>query len=179
MINTDDLYIINYCHPNCEPLKNIMRLPKDEAFAFAQKMAENNTETTAFYRFADFKNYYPRRIAADKIVHDTFISLGGKPKTEHPLSFVLQGSDYLNKWFDDGIVTKIMLKDIPNEYISFTYGDSMAVIRKKQTLNIITKDMLLDSIGGYPGTIDDYMSEIAQKHYYIEVQLWNDEYCTK
>ena len=178
MINTDDLYIINYCHPNCEPLKNIMRLPKDEAFAFAKKMAEKNTETTAFYRFADFINYYPRRLAADKILYDAFMSLGGKPETGHPLSFVLQGSDYLSKWFDNGVVTKIKLNDIPREYISFTYGDSMAVLRKKDKVNIITKDMLLDEIGGYPGTLDDYMGEIAQKHYYIEVQLWNDECCT-
>ena len=31
MINVDELYIVNYCHPNCVPLKNIVRLPKEEA----------------------------------------------------------------------------------------------------------------------------------------------------
>lgn len=46
----DDLYIVNYCHPSCTPLLNIMRLPKDEAFALAYKMAEQNKDTTAFYR---------------------------------------------------------------------------------------------------------------------------------
>ena len=40
MINIDDLYIVNYCHPNCVPLRNIMRLPKDEAYALAHEMAE-------------------------------------------------------------------------------------------------------------------------------------------
>lgn len=32
----DDLYIVNYCHPGCTPLLNIMRLPKDEAPANRQ-----------------------------------------------------------------------------------------------------------------------------------------------
>ena len=54
----DDLYIVNYCHHSCTPLLNIMRLPKDEAFALAYKMAEQNKDTAAFYRFADFDNYY-------------------------------------------------------------------------------------------------------------------------
>ena len=53
----DDLQIVNYCHRSCTPLLNIMRLPKDEAFALAYKMAEQNKDTTAFYRFADFENY--------------------------------------------------------------------------------------------------------------------------
>ena len=38
----DDLYIVNYCHSSCTPLLNIMRLPKDEAFALAYKMAGQN-----------------------------------------------------------------------------------------------------------------------------------------
>lgn len=61
----DDLHIVNYCHPSCTPLLNIMRLPKDEAFALAYKMAGQNKDTTAFYRFADFENYYPRRLQTD------------------------------------------------------------------------------------------------------------------
>ena len=46
----DDLYIVNYCHPSCTPLLNIMRLPKDEAFALAYKMAGQNKDTTEFYK---------------------------------------------------------------------------------------------------------------------------------
>jgi len=37
--------------------------------------------------------------------------------------------------------------------------------------------MLLSSIFDYNGTIDEYMNEIIGKHCYIEVQLWNDDYC--
>lgn len=176
MIDIDDLDIVSYCHSNCVPLKNIMRLSKEEAFAMAYQMAAEHKETTAFYRFADFENYYPLRIEVDKLLYNAFISLGGNPKTEHPLSFVLQGSEYLDKWFDNGIVTKIPLKSIPSEFISFTYGDSMAVFRKTNKLLILKKETLSESMRRFQGTIDEYRKEIAENHGYIEVQLWNDDY---
>ncbi len=44
MINIDDLYIVHYCYPNCMPLKDIMRLPKDEAFALAYQITATNKE---------------------------------------------------------------------------------------------------------------------------------------
>ena len=57
----DQLVLVNYCHPGCVPLKNIMRLPEAQAFQLAQRLAEEHPETTAFYRFADFANYYALR----------------------------------------------------------------------------------------------------------------------
>ena len=123
MILMEQLEIIHYCHPNCTPLKNIMRLPRKEAFELARKMADRNPETTAFYRFADFDNYYELRMGQDKYLYELFQSLGGEPKEEHPLSFVLGGSDYLNEWFGKGQVIKLCLKDISPKDISFTLGD--------------------------------------------------------
>ena len=101
--------------------------------------------------------------------------MGGKPKEKHPLSFVLNGSEYLNKWFGYGTTVKLPLADIPSEQISFTYGDSSAMIEKNGKILLITKEMLLDEIAHYHGTLDEYMSEIERKYYYIEVQLWFDD----
>jgi hypothetical protein len=176
MIDIDDLYIVNYCHPNCVPLKNIMRLSKEEAFTTAYNLAASNKETTAFYRFADFENYYSLRLKTDKVLYDTFVSLGGHPLTEHPLSFVLEGSEYLDKWFDSGFVTKIQLKSIPSKFISFTYGDSVSTLRRNGEIQMMTKEMLSGSLRSFEGTLDDYMKEITEKYHYIEVQLWNDDY---
>lgn len=103
MINIDEIYIVNYCHPNCIPLRNIVGLSKEEAFLLASEMATKNPNTTAFWRFADFENYYPLRIKKDARLYELFISLGGKPKVQHPLSFVLQGSEYLDNWFDKDV----------------------------------------------------------------------------
>ena len=89
---------------------------------------------------------------------------------------VLQGSEYLDKWFEHGIVTQIQLKNIPSEFISFTYGDSASTFRRNGKIHMITKEMLSESLRNYRGTVDDYMKEITEKCFYIEVQLWNDDY---
>lgn len=174
MIDIDELHIVNYCHQNCITIKNLIRLPEKQAFSLAYEMAANNPDTTAFYRFADFENYYSLRISQDEYLYEMFVSLGGKPKEKHPLSFVLQGSKFLNNWFDNGTITKIMLKDIPSEFVSFTLGDSGAIFQKTGTVTMYTKEMLYHNFKEYKGTIDEFMREIVEKYYFIEVQLWND-----
>lgn len=174
----EQLYIINYCHNNCEPLKNIMRLPKEEAFTLAGKLAEENKGRTAFWRFADFAVYYPERQATDKLLYELFVALGGKPCEDHPLSFVLQGSEYLDAWFDNGIVTKLPLSEISSEHISFTLGDSMSTLKRNGDIQMLSKEELLQKVQVYPGTLEEFMEEIREKYGYIEVQLWSDEYCT-
>jgi hypothetical protein len=150
-------------------------------------MANDNPDTTAFYRFADFENYYPRRMKTDEYLYNLFTSLDGKPKEKHPLSFVLQGSDFLDNWFGNGTINKIKLKNIPSRYVSFTLGDSMTVTKKDGLmvneiqhgkLIMYTKEMLFDVLDRYNGTLDEFLNEIKEKHNYIEAQLWNDEYCT-
>lgn len=169
-----ELYIVNYCHPDCTPLKNIMRLPKAQAFLLAQEMAVRHKNTTAFHRFADFGNYYPSRLKTDKLLYARFKELGGAPLQKHPLSFVLQGSDYLNDWFDCGIVTKIPLNRIPDESISFTYGDSMTVLKKYGTFTMLTKDMLLKTVADYGGDLKGFLANVEKHYRYIEVQVWDD-----
>lgn len=169
-----DLQLVNYCHRSCTPLRNIMRLPREKAFALAYDMACSNRDTTAFYRFADFEHYYPERLRTDALLHSRFIQLGGKPAEEHPLSFVLQGSDFLDGWFGRGLITRIPLEGIPAESVSFTYGDSMTALKKHGDLTMLTRDMLFEVIAAYGGTLDDFLSDIAGQYRYIEAQLWDD-----
>ena len=171
----NDLQIVNYCHPDCRPLKNIMRLPKNEAFALAYKMAEQNKSVTAFYRFADFENYYPERMKTDMLLYRCFIELGGDPLQEHPLSFVLQGSEYLNAWFDRGIVTTIPLDRVPPHLISFTYGDSQSSLKKFGKFTMLTKDMLFKAMTDFNGTIEEFLIYVENRYRYIEVQIWDDD----
>ncbi|MCL2199071.1 MAG: hypothetical protein FWB80_09125 [Defluviitaleaceae bacterium] len=195
MIKIEDLSIVHYCHPTCIPFLNICRLPKEEAFTLAYKMAVEmavaNPEANSYHRFAKgekgFESYYPRRMMTDEYLYDMFTSLGGKPKEKHPLSFVLQGSEWLDSWFGNGLVFSIKLNTIPSEYISFTLGDSMVMLLQKDGVRVseiqhgkitmYTKEMLLSSITHFEGAIDDYMNHITDKYKYIEVQLWNDDYC--
>ena len=170
----DELFIVNYCHHSCTPLKNIMRLPRDEAFALAYELATRNPETTAFYRFADFENYYPRRLETDALLRARFLELGGKPAEAHPLSFVLQGSRFLDNWFGNGTVTRVPLSQIPADSVSFTYGDSMTMLQQHGAFTMLTKDMLLQDMAEYGGTRDESLAGIAEQYHYIEVQVWDD-----
>ena len=175
--NFDNLTIVNYCHPNCQPLFNIMRLPKERAFELAYAMASQNRKTTAFYRFADFENYYPKRLETDALLHSRFQELGGIPVQEHPLSFVLEGSDFLAQWFAHGIVTKFLLCQIPSESVSFTYGDSMTVLQTRGEIEMLTKDMLRHDIEKFD-SIESFLFDVSEQWKYIEVQVWDDR-CLK
>jgi len=173
MKSFEELVLVNYCHPDCTPLKNIMRLPKPEAFMLAQEFSKAHPETTAFYRFGDFDNYYALRKAQDEYLHSRFIELGGTPEEEHPISFVLEGSDYLREWFGNGTEIKLLLKDISPCHISFTIGDSGAEFERNGKVDLLTVEELCRRIT----RCGDYDSFIcATGRHYIEAQLWSDKY---
>ena len=168
---------MNYCHPDCTPMLNIMRLPEAEAFRLAARFAKNHPDTTAFGRFADFDNYYALRESQDQYLHTRFLELGGLPEEEHPLSFVIEGSDYLREWFGNGIETRLSLKDIDGRHISFTIGDSGAEFQKNGSVDLLTLDDLRQRIDEHGGDFDAFIR--ATGRHYIEVQLWSDKYISK
>lgn len=167
------LSIVHYCHRNCEPLKNIMRLPREEAFALAKELARRNPGETAFGRFADFEYYYPERLEVDRRLYERFVRLGGRPEQEHPLSFVLEGSEMLDGWFGHGAAIRAPLSSIPAEFVSFTYGDSMTVTKRRGDFTMLTKDALAKAIGDRGG-IERFLDEVREEYRYIEVQVWED-----
>ena len=140
----------------------------------AEKLAKENPDTTAFYRFADFLNYYPLRLKTDQYLYDNFFRLGGKPKEKHPLSFVLQGCDYLEHWFGNGMTYKIKLSEISSDSVSFSLGDSCAQYEKTGEIRQLTKEQLLAQIKDFNGNIENFVKNTAKPYSYIEAQLWDD-----
>ena len=174
MIELEKMILVNYCHPDCVPLKNIMRLPKEEAFKMAKELAAAHPETTAFYRFSDFDNYYKLREAQDKYLYEAFVELGGKPETEHPLSFVIEGSKYLKEWFGNGIETRIPISNIDKKHISFTLGDSGAEYGRNGFVKIWGFREMSDMLSEQKGDYNNFLNAIGKQ--YIEVQIWSDVY---
>lgn len=173
----DELILTNYSHKDCIPLMNIMRLPEKEAFALAAKFAEEHSETTSFYRFADFDNYYLLRKKQDEYLYSRFVELGGMPEETHLLSFVIEGSDYLYDWFDGGIISNLYLRDILPCHISFTIGDSGAEYEKCGVVELLTLDNIKEQMLMFGNNFDDFI-KFTGKHY-IEAQLWSDKYITE
>ncbi len=169
----DKLFITHYYYPGTDPWKNIMNLPEEEAFRTAKELAAAHPETTSFYRFADFQNYYPRRKKADAYVRDTFIRLGGNPRLQHPYSFVLSESEYLKDWFDSSDRIVLDLSDIPDDQISFTIGDSCALFTQGLELVVLTKKMLLEQVRACDGLVDVFLKKALGRYQYVEVQLWD------
>lgn len=168
----DKLYITHYYYPGTDPWKNIMHLPEQEAFRMAKELAASHPETTSFYRFADFVNYYPQRKKADEFVRNAFIRLGGNPKLQNPFAFVLGDSEYLRKWFDSSDKVVLDLDDIPDDRISFTLGDSCAMMIQGLEPTVLTKQMLLEGIGEC-GSVETFLAKSLGKYAYAEVQVWD------
>jgi len=169
----DKIFITHYYFPGTDPWKNIMNLPEQEAFRVAAELAASHPDTTSFYRFADFRNYYPSRKRADEYVREAFIRLGGKPRLLHPYSFVLTECAYLREWFDSSDRITLGLSDIPDDQVSFTPGDSCAMIIHGSEPAVLTKEMLLEGIGACGGSVDLFLEKALGSNHYMEVQLWD------
>lgn len=169
----DKLYITHYYYPGTDPWKNIMLLSEEEAFRKAEELANLHPNTTSFGRFADFKNYYPARKKADEFVRERFIELGGNPKLEHPFSFALMECEYLKEWFSSNDMITINLEDVPDNQVSFTLGDSCALMIHGNEPVVLTKKTLLERIAACNGSVEAFCREALGKYAYVEVQLWD------
>lgn len=175
----DNLYITNYCDKRCSPLKSITRLSKHEAYKVAKELSQHAcTRFTSFSRFTDkdFDGYYKKRKRTEEWLYSKIMDLGVKPKNITPLYFVLGEGTYLNSWFEEGIKTKLLLKDIDFEDISFTFGDSMSKMDSVDRMNPFNKDTLFEFIVNRTNDINSFLAELDEQNRYIEVQLWNDMY---
>ena len=66
----------------------------------------------------------------------------------------------------------IDLEDVPDDQVSFTFGDSCAVMQHGTKPDVLTKDMLLDRINAYEGSVDSFLKESLGEYVYVEAQLW-------
>ena len=166
--------LVNYCHPDCVPLRNIMRLPKEEAFRLAAAFAGAHPDTTSFGRFEDFENYYALRERQDAFLYAAFKAKGGKPEVAHPLSFVVEGSDYLREWFGNGTESRLDLEKVASPHISFTVGDSGWAIENHLPVEVLTKEQFFRLLEQHGGDLSALLKEAGRG--YVEVQLWSDKY---
>ena len=159
------LMITHYFVHGTDPWQNIMLLPEAEAFSKAAELAAAHEGMESFGRFADFVHYYPLRKAADESVRTEFIRLGGRPRLEHPYSFVLGESNYLKKWFDQSDSLQIPLDLVPEDQVSFTLGDSCAKLSRGDTLEVLTKQMLLEKLRAFDYSVEKLIQSIAPYGY--------------
>jgi len=179
MIDLNELYIRHYCPNACTPFMNFCRLPKEDAFALAHEIATAHPNDKTFSRFYSFEGHYARRMDIEKLLYSTFVSLGGNPKEQHPIYFVLHKSKTLVDYMGDSTLYEIKLADVPSDSISFTLDDSMVAYKRDGKFTMYTKETLQTHLGSFDGTIDDYILKLNEQYFCIEAQIWNDDYCPK
>lgn len=168
------LYLVNYRRAGVEPLRSIMHLPKEQAFAVAEKLYAKSS-CPAHRRFGpDFPGYYAYRIKVEQWLYSHFTDKGGRPETEHPLYFVLERCDSLYRHFEQGEQTRILLDDIDPSLVSFTQGDSMAQMEKGRLENLMTKDELMARIHACGDDVNRYLDSIKEPYLCVEAQLWTE-----
>jgi len=166
-----ELCLVNYRHANSVPLKSIMQLPKEEAFALAKKLYEENP-CRAHNRFGpNFHWYYEHRLRTEQWLHEQFISLGGKPQTQHPFYFVLHSCDEFRAFYNIGKKLQITLVDIDRSHVSFTFGDSCKFMDSPDRQAPFLKDQLLAHIALH-GDVETFLRNTKEKYDCIEAQLW-------
>lgn len=170
----DRMLLIHYFFPGTDPWKNIMLLPEEEAFSMAKELSSKHPDSACFGRFADFENYYPVRKETDAYVRERFVELGGKPALSNPYAFTLGECNYLKDWFSDGDKIVFDLTEVPDDQISFTMGDSCALIMRGQKPEVLTKAMLLDGIHSCGDSLAEFLKKLPEGFGYVEAQLWTE-----
>lgn len=179
-LTVDTLYMTNYRETGGLPLRNIMRLPKEEAYKVAKRLSDKSTARNNRYG-EYFERYYQKRQRTEEWLYHQFLKGGGKPEIEHPIYFTLCECNSLGSFYGNEDQIQIPLKDIASEHISFTPRDSMhikdmgitegTVWNKNDFLN-----MMLESSRSVSDFIINLPAIFGKPGSYIEAQLWSDEY---
>ena len=106
-------------------------------------------------------------------MRERFIELGGNPKLPNPYSFTLMECEYLRNWFNSSDKIIIDLDDIPDDQVSFTLGDSCALMLHGKEPVVLTKKLLYERIEVCGGSVDVFLKESLDGYAYVEVQLWD------
>ena len=165
------LYLVNYRHPASAPLKSIMHLPREEAFAVAARLYKAS-QCGGHRRFGpDFPDYYQYRIKVEALLYKQFCALGGQPELTSPFYFVLERSPLYASVFDCAQAVRIALDAIDPACVSFTYGDSMRRMEVGADTPMLTVDSLNAEIAQHGG-IDAFLDRVLENHSCIEAQVW-------
>lgn len=178
----DKLILTHYYLPDRKPFLNLSGLEENELKLVLDDLREKNRRGESQRVFMDW--YVEDRKESERKLRELFIRKGGRPEKLFPHYFVLGKSNIQKSLAKNTRELEIPLNQIPAEFISFTYPDSMAsfdllnepenkmpyhgeLFLLEEILNVIQQyGMPADEIGftsryGYPK--------------YIEAQLWSDQ----
>lgn len=176
-------YLTHYYLPGRSPFLSISYLQGEELDKVIEELKEM-VKCGQFRRgFADW--YIEERKNTEEFLRAEFSRKGGKPELMFPHYFVLGSSDSMQHNMAPGTKEiRIDLNEIPKEYLSFTYPDSVASRimckrngeRKPFHGQVFTLEEIIDVVSKY-GFPKDTVEEVDGIKFpvFIEAQLWSSE----
>ena len=109
------------------PFSNLSMLPLEQAEEILDEIRRDGN------RFASQRasDYLKKRLELETRIRQRFEEKGGKPKLTRPHYMILGACPWLKKWYVDGQELQIKLASVPQECVSFTYGDSFPAMNYK------------------------------------------------
>lgn len=169
------LHVYHYYEASVGPFKNLSSLSSVEANEISERIRESG-KTFASRRTADYMNV---RKELEAKARTMFIDKGGKPISSYPHYMTLGACDWLLTWYSEPAVLHVSLDELPEDQVSFTYGDLFPTMRfrdlKPYRGQVYTKKEILKIIDeyGFPQKWNQ-TGEYGPERY-IEMQIWDEQ----
>jgi len=190
MSSNKNQFLYRYYEQSESPFLSMTELPRDKAREMLIAL-----QKAGKFGNPNIEGFLKKRYDRDTILRDAFIRHGGKPERSSPVYFFLGEHRQWASAFENPAVMKIPLEEFDPETLSFTYGDSFAVLNpalycsEEYWGKVYFADEILEVIerNGYPPHIEyDFKRGIypSDKNIndhlkYIEAHVWSDNVLDK
>jgi len=156
------------------PFSNLSMLSTEQAERILAEIRRNGN------RFASQRasDYLTKRLDLEREIRQRFEEKGGRPKLARPHYMILGTCPWLKRWYVEGQEIQIKLASLPEECLSFTYGDSFPAMNyrdgKPYRGQVYTLNELGEIIQCYGLPQEWNPDGKGGPERYIEAQVWDE-----
>ena len=167
-------FLSHYYESAAGPFSNLSMLPLEQAEEIMEEIRR------AGNRFASQRpsDYLKKRRGLEMKIRKRFEEKDGKPKLARPHYMILGSCPWVKKWYVDGQELQIKLALIPQDCVSFTYGDSFPAMNyndgKPYRGQVYTMTELEEAIRRYGLPQEWNPDGTGGPERYIEAQVWDE-----
>jgi len=167
-------FLTHYYENSAGPFSNLSMLPPEQAEQILEEIRR------AGNRFASQRSsdYLKKRLELENKIRKLFEEKGGQPKLTRPHYMILGACPWVRDWYVDGRELQIKLVALPENCVSFTYGDSFPAMNYTDGKPYRGQVYIASELGelirtyGLPQEWNPDGSGGPER--YIEAQVWDD-----
>jgi len=179
-------FLYHYYEHDFGPFQPLTALEPEAARQILQK-----EQAAGRFHHPDIDGFLQKRYDRDQALREKFRARGGHAPRTSPVYMMLGDDPQWATAYENPAVVKIPLSEIDPKSVSFTYGDSFAILDpalfdgQEYWNQLYFRDEILDVLdrNGYPPRVHyDFKRSVYPKdkhlnHHlkYVEAQVWNDD----